>query len=84
MINADGSSTLGRLLVSARALVFHSVKMDFLYDVLDKTSVDVPQPTITINRLKLAARNLTWDSSVPAVDEDVRSHPLPSHLPHLL
>jgi len=39
-----------------RDLIFHTTKMEFIYEVLDKTSVIGNQPTVNIDRLKLAAK----------------------------
>eukprot|EP01116_Phalansterium_solitarium_P025544 TRINITY_DN981_c0_g3_i2.p1 TRINITY_DN981_c0_g3~~TRINITY_DN981_c0_g3_i2.p1 ORF type:complete len:4579 (-),score=1632.50 TRINITY_DN981_c0_g3_i2:159-12473(-) len=49
--------SLAYLATSARSLIFHNTKMDFVYEVLDKTSVQVPQPVASIDRLKLAAKS---------------------------
>jgi hypothetical protein len=48
--------SLSYMLSCCRAIIFHNTKMDFIYDVLDKTSIQGNQPTITIDRLKLAAK----------------------------
>lgn len=57
-INFDRShpSSLASLLSHFRGLIFHSTKFEFIYHVLEKTSVSIPQPSVTIDRLKMAAR----------------------------
>eukprot|EP01125_Pyxidicula_operculata_P017974 TRINITY_DN635_c0_g1_i7.p1 TRINITY_DN635_c0_g1~~TRINITY_DN635_c0_g1_i7.p1 ORF type:complete len:2560 (+),score=862.47 TRINITY_DN635_c0_g1_i7:2323-10002(+) len=55
-LQAASSCSYVRNLIRYRGLLFHSVKMEFFYSVLDKTSVDTPQPTVSYNRLKLASR----------------------------
>lgn len=56
MIDFSSGGILARKLSRSRSFFFHSIKMSFFYDVLDKTSDQLPQPTVTIERLKLAAR----------------------------
>ncbi len=56
LINFTAEGRLASYFHLCRALIFHAVKMQFFYDVLDKTSLQVPQPVVTIDRLKLAAR----------------------------
>eukprot|EP00029_Vermamoeba_vermiformis_P008050 TRINITY_DN365_c0_g1_i7.p1 TRINITY_DN365_c0_g1~~TRINITY_DN365_c0_g1_i7.p1 ORF type:complete len:4455 (+),score=2004.27 TRINITY_DN365_c0_g1_i7:138-13502(+) len=56
LINFTAQGRLATYFHHCRALIFHAVKMQFFYDVLDKTSLQVPQPVVTIDRLKLAAR----------------------------
>lgn len=48
--------SLAYLFSAARSLIFHTSKMEYIYDVLDKTSVQGNQPTVNIDRLKLAAK----------------------------
>lgn len=36
--------------------VFHKSKVGFIFDVLDKTGNMAPQPTVSVNRIKLAER----------------------------
>jgi other hect domain ubiquitin protein ligase E3 len=58
LVNFDRKheGSFANLLSRCRSLMFHTCKMDFIYEILDKTSVQVPQPTVTIDRLKLAAK----------------------------
>jgi len=48
--------SLSYLLSLNRERLFHGCKMEFLYDILDKTSIQGSPPTVVIDRLKLAAR----------------------------
>src|SRR5262249_38137048 len=61
-LNLRGDGCIAQQLAACRGLLFHATKMHFFYDILDKTSVQVPQPTVTIDRLKLAARKEDRDS----------------------
>jgi hypothetical protein len=61
LINLGGSGTVAQHVAGSRGIVFHAVKMQFFYDILDKTSVQVAQPTVSIDRLKLAARKEDTD-----------------------
>eukprot|EP01126_Amoeba_proteus_P004373 TRINITY_DN11460_c0_g1_i1.p1 TRINITY_DN11460_c0_g1~~TRINITY_DN11460_c0_g1_i1.p1 ORF type:complete len:555 (-),score=115.25 TRINITY_DN11460_c0_g1_i1:80-1744(-) len=54
MISLEGRDILSKYLFYCRSLMFHSVKMEFFYSILDRTSTDVPQPKIAINRLQMA------------------------------
>jgi hypothetical protein len=52
----QGFGLLAKQLTHCRGLIFHNVKMHYIYDVLDKTSVQIPQSSVSIDRFKLAAR----------------------------
>ena len=59
LINFDrqeSSYTLGSMIIQLKNIIFHSVKMEFFFTVLDKTSFTGNQPTVNIDRLKLAAK----------------------------
>jgi hypothetical protein len=59
LINFDRNEstyTLGSMIVQLRTIIFHSVKMEYFYTILDKTSFTGNQPTVNIDRLKLAAK----------------------------
>eukprot|EP01114_Cavostelium_apophysatum_P001689 TRINITY_DN1146_c0_g1_i2.p1 TRINITY_DN1146_c0_g1~~TRINITY_DN1146_c0_g1_i2.p1 ORF type:complete len:4271 (-),score=1642.72 TRINITY_DN1146_c0_g1_i2:54-12866(-) len=58
LVNFDRTheGSIAYLLSSCRGKIFHASKMEFVYDVLDKTSVQGNQPTVNIDRLKLAAK----------------------------
>eukprot|EP01117_Protostelium_nocturnum_P005083 TRINITY_DN1838_c1_g1_i6.p1 TRINITY_DN1838_c1_g1~~TRINITY_DN1838_c1_g1_i6.p1 ORF type:complete len:4362 (-),score=1676.63 TRINITY_DN1838_c1_g1_i6:38-13123(-) len=50
------NGSLLQILSERRSLIFHTTKMEFIYEILDKTAVTGNQPTVTIDRLKLAAK----------------------------
>lgn len=56
LINLEGDSIISQRLSYCRMLVFHNVKMKYIYEILEKTSVQGNQPTVAINRLKIADR----------------------------
>eukprot|EP01122_Echinamoeba_exundans_P001572 TRINITY_DN115_c0_g1_i2.p1 TRINITY_DN115_c0_g1~~TRINITY_DN115_c0_g1_i2.p1 ORF type:complete len:3572 (-),score=989.42 TRINITY_DN115_c0_g1_i2:58-10773(-) len=56
LIDLGGAGLLPQLVSRSRAVLFHAVKMQFFYEILDKTSVQGSQPTVEIDRLRLASR----------------------------
>jgi hypothetical protein len=51
LLNLDGSSRTCSNLFQHRDLLFHSVKMNTFYDILERTpSIEGQQPTLTLNR----------------------------------
>jgi hypothetical protein len=51
LINLDGSTRVCGNLFQLRHLIFHSVKMDTFYDILERTpAVEGQQPSVTLNR----------------------------------
>uniref|UniRef100_A0A6B2L0G6 HECT domain-containing protein n=1 Tax=Arcella intermedia TaxID=1963864 RepID=A0A6B2L0G6_9EUKA len=66
LVNLGNSqSYVTQKLLAFRELIFHSTKMRFFYDILDKTAVVCPQPTVSYNRLELADRNEKRDKHPP-------------------
>jgi len=60
LINLSKETVFCSRLLCLRGVIFHDIKMQFFFSVLDKTSVPssvVPQPKLVINRLKLAEKN---------------------------
>jgi hypothetical protein len=55
-INLSGSSITTLHLFQMRSLIFHPIKMKFFFEVLEKTSVEGSQPTVSINRLQIASK----------------------------
>uniref|UniRef100_A0A6B2L160 HECT domain-containing protein n=1 Tax=Arcella intermedia TaxID=1963864 RepID=A0A6B2L160_9EUKA len=55
-LSLESNSVIVKSTLMLRNLIFHSVKMEFFYDVMDKTSTVHNAPTVRYNRLKLAAR----------------------------
>jgi hypothetical protein len=68
LINLQGFGLLAKQLSRCRGLIFHSVKMQYICDVLDKTSVQASQPVVVIDRFKLAARKEKNPS--PVLDDE--------------
>lgn len=56
LVDLGGAGLLPQLLGLARGVLFHAVKMQFFYEILDKTSIQGSQPTVEVDRLRLAAR----------------------------
>ncbi len=58
LVNFDRrhSGSVFSLFSACRDIIFHTTKMDFIYEIVDKTTVQGNQPTVTIDRLKLAAK----------------------------
>lgn len=58
LINFDKKhkGSVRQLLSSCRNLIFHAAKMEFIYQILDKVSIQGGQASVTIDRLKLASK----------------------------
>jgi len=57
------SRSLARILSNMRGVIFHSTKMSFIYEILDKMSVQGSQPSVNIDRLKVAAKKEKAENS---------------------
>ena len=55
--------SLGSLLAGSRSAIFRQVKMSWTFDVLNATAVEGNQPTIMIERLRLASRQEQSDTN---------------------
>eukprot|EP01125_Pyxidicula_operculata_P006688 TRINITY_DN229_c1_g1_i2.p1 TRINITY_DN229_c1_g1~~TRINITY_DN229_c1_g1_i2.p1 ORF type:complete len:4506 (-),score=1363.41 TRINITY_DN229_c1_g1_i2:44-12730(-) len=71
-INFESDSYLASYVKKFSSFIFHSTKMEFFYEVLDKTSITgMKQPTVSYNRLKLASRLEKRDQNQKFTDDSI-------------
>lgn len=68
LINLDRihEGSIANLVSTSRHLIFHMIKLEYMYDVIEKTAVLGNQPAVNIDRLKLAAKK-ERDSKTDAI-----------------
>lgn len=64
LVDFNGRGVIAALLSKHRHLLLSAGKLDFFYDILERTSVEGNQPTVNLNRVKIASGKSKLESKL--------------------
>jgi hypothetical protein len=68
LVDFNGRGVVSSLLSANRHLLLSAGKLDYFYDILDRTAVEGNQPTVNLNRVKIAAGKSKLESRLQTND----------------